>query len=149
MQQAVYSPWFIPQMQRPVWLSPHWSFSFTLNPTFTHHNPQDNNKTHKILGCNHTKFWKIWNLFCKQLNCSVHQASLYLKIPKGEQQAVTVLFWNHVTWRQWSTHSSDLNFLFLVAGRGDEDEGKNKFAAGAAVAGEFSFLSLERYLPAV
>lgn len=36
-----------------------------------------------------------------------------------------------------------------MAGRGDEDEGENKFAAGAAIVGEFSFLSLELLLPAV
>lgn len=37
-----------------------------------------------------------------------------------------------------------------MAGRGDEDGGGgNKFAAGAAIVGEFSFLSLERLFPAV
>lgn len=84
--------------------------------------------------------------FCKHLNClKLHRC------PKGGQQGATVWSWvkSHVTWRQWSTHSSDLNFLFFVAGRGDEDEEENKFAAGATIVGEFSCLPSERLLPAV
>lgn len=47
-----------------------------------------------------------------------------LKLHKAPR---TSSFRNLVTWCQWSTHYLDLNFLFLVAGRGDVDKGKINF----------------------
>lgn len=61
----------------------------------------------------------------------------------------TSSFRKNVTWHQWKyTLWTLISNVWWLAGR-VRMGGKNKFAAGAAIVGEFSLLSLEHLLPAV
>lgn len=88
--------------------------------------PQRKNKGLNSLGQNRTHNLKYLELFCKQLDyLEEHQEWLQMT-PQGRTAGGNFLkFGNHLQKHcRRGTHSSDLNFLFLVAGRGDEGQGK-------------------------